>query len=430
MFAVLLPALNFRGNRSPYLWWLHKLQSDLGEQAGYICGDEYFRDPEELLAEGRLEASADLAERYSYRLPEHTTLLKLLRADIPVAVWQSIEALYPANPLAAFRHYILNEDPLLFDAIGQALDQLDSVNPLEAVITCVNCATLKKVCAAKTLPLIHVELGPLRQPLFSQTAYFDFSGVNGNTEAHSRYLAATYDLGTQSEEDWQTLLPEMLLIHPLPKNGPPDVEVGICLQIEDDSNIVCYSNGHTSLSLINDAHRALAEKMVAPPVLVRSHPGSYFKIRHLPTGLAIDESPSSLAFAMRCQQIQTINSSLAVEALLLGRSAIVRGDSPFSFCSDPITGQCAPSALEFFLLNYVVPWRLAFTPKYIRWRLGNPAERDIRKMHREEFMNEKIMHLERKIAELEQQLAEIHSSFAWRLTSPLRKLIRFFFSTR
>lgn len=431
MFVVFLPALNFRGNRSPYLWWFHKLHSALGDQAGYICGDEYFRPPEELLAEGRLEASSTLAERYHYRLPEPATLSNLLRADIPVTVWQSIEALYPANPLAAFRHYSLQEAPLLFKAINQALDQLNNTtSPLEAVITCVNCATLTKVCKERGVSLIHIELGPLREPQFLQTAYFDFSGVNGNTEAHSRYLASNYIANDDSEEDLQLLLCDLLLLQKPPKSEEASFELGVCLQIEDDSNIVCYSNGHSSLSLINDARRAIAEKKVSPPVLIRSHPGSHFAIRSLPSGLAIDSAPSSLAFAKRCKRIQTINSGLAVEALLLGRNAVVLGESPFSFCSERLTGQCINPALQFFLMNYAVPWGIAFTPDYIRWRLGHPTEPDIRNRHMKALMNEKIRHLEQKIVNLEQQLEEIRSSLSWRITLPLRKLIRFFSKNR
>lgn len=424
MFAVLLPALNFRGNRSPYLWWFHKLLSEFGNQAGYICGDEYYRDPAQLLAEGRQEASADLAAFYRYRLPELATLTNLPHADIPIRVWQTIEAIYPANPLAAFRHYCLEEDAGLYQAISNSLDQLCAcIGPLEAVITCVNCATLTQVCRARKLPLVHVELGPLRQPAFLQTAYFDFSGVNGNTEARQRYEAApsTYP---NHELDTREQLNQLFLMDRKPNQDQPETDLGLCLQVEDDSNILCYAHGHSSLSLINEARRSLADKTVTAPVLVRAHPGSYFAIRHLPPGMIQDDSPSSLVFAMRCQRIHTINSSLAVESLLMGRNAIVRGDSPFSFCVDQELGKGNPVALTFFLLNYLVPWHLAFTPKYIRWRLSKPAERDIEKVHKEGFMQEKIRLLELRVGQLEQELADIRSSLAWRLTYPLRMLIQ------
>lgn len=426
MFAVLLPALNFRGNRSPYLWWFHKLLSELGDQAGFICGDEYYQEPAQLLAAGRQEASTELADFYRYQLPTRAILTNLPHTDIPVQVWQTIEARYPANPLAAFRHYCLEEDPELSMAIANALDQLSaSIGPLEAVITCVNCTTLAQLCRSRNLPLLHIELGPLRQPAFLQTAYFDFAGVNGNTEARERYVASEYTTHADSDKCTQEQLRRLFLMERLPEHDPPDINVGLCLQVEDDSNILCYAQGHSSLSLINDARRSLADKAIAAPVLVRAHPGSYFSIRHLPPGLIPDNSPSSQAFATRCRCIHTINSGLAVESLLLGRNAIVRGDSPFSFCADPVTGRGNPMALAFFLLNYLVPWQLAFTPEYIRWRLSKPDEQDIRKVNQEGFMQEKIMLLERQVVELERQLAAIRSSFAWRLTYPLRVLIRF-----
>lgn len=425
MIAVLLPALNIRGNRSPYLWWFHKLQHAMGDQAGYICGDEYYREPSQLLAEGRQEASPGLASHYRYRLPDGPTLAKLVRADIPPPVWQAIESRYPANPLAAFRHYCLEEDAGLYEAMANALDRLAALGgPLEAVVTCVNCATLKSLCRNRNLPLVHVELGPLRQPAFLQTAYFDFSGVNGETEAKNRYVATDQPHPANPEQDMIGQLRHLFLLRPLPSNNQPQAELGLCLQVEDDSNIVCYARDHSSLSLINDAQLLLAERHIAPPVLVRSHPVSYFSLRRLPAGLVPDDSASSLAFALRCKRIHTINSGLAAEALLLGRNAIVRGDSPFAYCADTETGQGDPNALAFFLLNYLVPWQIAFSPEYLRWRLGKPSEREIRQYHLDEFMQDKIKQLEQQVSELERQLEEIRSSFAWRLSYPLRALIR------
>lgn len=425
MFAILLPALNIRGNRSPYLWWFHKLLHAMGDQAGYICGDDYYREPSLLLAEGRQEASPELASHYQYQLPDGPTLNNLARADIPLAVWHAIEGRYPANPLASFRHYCLEEDSELYGAMANALDRLEALGgPLEAVLTCVNCATLKSLCRNRSLPLVHVELGPLRQPVFLQTAYFDFSGVNGETEAQARYLASGMPPPPGQDRDEINHLRHLFLMQRPPLEEPPEADLGLCLQVEDDSNIICYAHGHSSLSLINDARAQLAEEQIAPPVLVRAHPGSYFSIRHLPAGLAADDSASSLAFALRCRRIHTINSGLAVESVLMGRNVIVRGDSPFAFCVDAETGNCAPSALAFFLLNYLVPWKIAFSPEYLRWRLGNPSEIDIRQQHLDAFMQDKIKQLEHRVSELERQLEEIHASFAWRLSYPLRALIK------
>lgn len=430
MFAVILPALNFRGNRSPYLWWFHKLLSELGTQAGYVCGEDYFRDPSDLLRDGRIEAGTEMARAYHYRLPDREVLAQQLRADVPVKAWQSLESRYPGNPLAAFRHYCLEDDDLLRSALAAALDELSrSLGNLEAVITCVNCVSLKRLCSERGLPLIHVELGPLRGPLYLQTAYFDFSGVNGSTEAQHRFTAVgrePWDATAWADSDLLRSL--FVMCQPLSK-PEPTAELGVCLQVEDDSNMLCYANGHSTISMISHARRLVTTGAVAAPVLVRPHPSAQFVLRYCPPGLVQDESLTSREFIYRCKSIQTINSSVAVEAALLGRPVYLYGDSPLAFALDPETGLCNSSALAFMLLNYLTPWTLAFSPAYIRWRLGNPSETEIRERHLEAFMKDKVRLLEQRVNELEQALAdsqrqfrEVHGSLVWPLMHPLRSL--------
>lgn len=427
MIAVFLPALNFRGNRSPYLWWFYKFSSEFGAQAGYIAGDEYFRDPSDLLAEGRTEASEGAANLYRYTLPDKARLNQLSLDVIPEKAWEAFEARHGANPLAALRHYCLENDHELQSAMASALDAFASRHGQpEAVITCVNCAALKSLCNSLGIPLVHLELGPLRPPFFLQTAYFDFSGVNGATESERRYASTRNSPMQESIASNSVEALCRLFMVERPKGyGKPDADLGLGLQIEDDSNIVCYANGHSSSSLINHARRLLSQRSIMPPVVVRTSPGSHFSLHSLPAGMEIDRSRSPLDFVMRCKRIATINSGISVEAMLLGRDAIVHGDSPFQYCITPETGQCNAPAFAFFLLNYLVPWDLAFKPDYLRWRLGKPSEEEILRRHLEGYMQEKIRLLEIRVAELENQLAGIQSSWAWRLTYPLRALHKF-----
>jgi len=432
MFAVFLPSLNFRGNRSPYLWWFYKFLSEFGEQAGYICGDEYFLDPKMHFENARVEASTEIARCYQYQIPDSRLLNGLPRADIADHVWQSLEKLFPANPLEAFRYFCLNEDELLYKALILALDQVESVcGEIEVVITCVNCATLQHLCNEKSLPLLHIELGPLRSPQYLQTTYFDFSGVNGGTESRQRFNAAGASVNDPSEWHEVEALRSLFMMGKRLAQVEPTIDLGIGLQIEDDSNIICYSNGFSPMSLLNNSRRLLSEKRIRAPVLVRGHPSSFFSLRNLPAGLSVDQSESAVDFIQQCKEIHTVNSSLAVESLLLGRKATVYGDSPFAFCIDADTHQCDESALSFFLLNYLVPWELAISSDYIRWRLGKPTEGAIRDVHVEFYMREKIRLLEARVAELEQtlmerdkQITQLKSSFSWYLSYPLRVIFR------
>lgn len=431
MLAVILPALNFKGNRSPYLWWFYKFVTAFGEDAGYVCGDEYFMDPSLHLATGREEANEALAKRCKYKIPDIKTLTGLVRADISPDVWQSLEAHFPSNPLRAFEHFCLEENDHLHDAIAASFDRIEAeCGKIEVAITCVNCATLAALCRIRGIPLVHFELGPLRGPSFFPTAYFDFSGVNGSTEARARFEAVKDSIGVDEWCDAEALK-SLFVTRRLPDAGCPDIDLGIALQVEDDSNIICYSNGFSSLSLLNDAKIKLAEKRIRSPVLIRPHPGSIFLARNLLPELVADQSETSVEFILKCKRVHTINSSVAVESLLLGREVVVFGESSFVFCIDTNTHRFNESAWSFFLLNYLVPWDIAFSMEYIRWRLKMPSEDSIRKTHVEYCMQEKIRLLESRISELEralemenERLAQLRSSFSWRLTYPLRAVYR------
>lgn len=424
MFAVFLPSLNFRGNSSPYLWWFYKFVSELGAQAAYICGEDYFLDPAEHHAAGRQDASKEVATSFGFAVPNIETLAVLAKHGIPNRVWRSLEDRFPSNPLAAFQDFCLQKNESLGAAVSESLDQITQKHgQVEAVLTCVNCITLTELCRTRDVPLIHVELGALRRPHFPLTAYFDFSGVNGGTEALARFTAAE---DTLKFDGWENLkaLQSLFFSTSWQEDLSPEVDLGLALQVEDDSNVICYSNGFSSSSLINDAQIRVAQGAIAPPVLVRSHPGSLFSVRNISPEFVADTSETSLQFISRCKRIHTINSSVAVEALLYGREVSVFGDSSFGFCINPLTNRINGPATAFFLLNYLVPWDIALSSDYLRFRLAMPSEERIREMHLKEFMHKKIELLEARIDVLEEQIAEMKSSLSWRITQPLRTLLK------
>lgn len=131
-------------------------------------------------------------------------------------------------------------------------------------------------------------LGPLRGPLYRETGYVDFHGVNGHTECAQRYQAC---------DDWQLSLTtrellQFFLTHPETCQQLPvqtSYECGAVLQVEDDSNLVAYGNGMSNLSLLLAAAR---QQTPNHELLVRSHPGSSFSLRTAQVN--IDNSPNSL----------------------------------------------------------------------------------------------------------------------------------------
>jgi hypothetical protein len=251
-----------------------------------------------------------------------------------------------ASELDAFRHLLTAPYPPLVDLLEKALRELSrGKQPLEAAFTWCNCPSLDEAAGRLGVPVVHNELGPLRAPHFRSTIYFDFRGVNGRTSAmeDGRRYAASRRMAADSREIAH------LLVRPTRDIGAlalqPDFELGVPLQVEDDSNVIAFSNGFTNISLVAAARRDAP----ASGILIRRHPGGHFEPR---PGLgAIDDSPTSLEFLFRCKGIVSINSSVAVEALLLGRPARLLGDSPARHLADAGAGAARAALPEHIFLG-------------------------------------------------------------------------------
>lgn len=273
--------------------------------------------------------------------------------------------------LSVFRRLLLERVPELEEAFFQALQPLG--DRLEAVLTWSNCPSLRAALQRLgDVPLVHNELGPLRSPLYRETFYFDFKGVNGNTSP------AAWEPGevrTQMEGA-QLLSPDEvrgLLVADPARVQAIDVAaseqlVGVALQVEDDSNTVAYGNGWNSLELLYD----VMGRVGPDGMLVRSHPGARFRYSG---GLGRqDDSVDSLAFLARVAEVVSINSSVLVEAALWGRRFDAKGDNPVRFLARPGEGaDWATLAFNAFFLGYLVPSELLFDPEYYRWRLTWPS---------------------------------------------------------
>ncbi len=267
--------------------------------------------------------------------------------------------------------------------------------PFEAAFTHVNDKALEDVCAQFGIPVIHCEAGSGRTPFFrGNTMFFDFSGVNGRTEAAQRFAAAAPDLARASYPlpllYRHMLLPEALA---LTRAGArqPSFEIGIALQVEDDSNLIVYSNGIDTIELLSRALHLFPPRLI----LVRDHPLA--KFRQGDSGIlgTRDESPHQFDFLSRIRRLMTINSSVALESLVLGLPTYVLGESPLGFMTqgapdrrlllpkaDPVRHRLA---MNFYLLGYLMPRRCWLDLDYMRFRLRRPGELEILRLHAEHY---------------------------------------------
>jgi GT2 family glycosyltransferase/glycosyltransferase involved in cell wall biosynthesis len=394
MISIFLPAYPFRGVKAPYLWFFYRVLTSIKEPIYFIMGEDYLSPLELWKKEKRWELEQDSQKRLGFSLPDLNDINNKNKINFIDESFFSdyIEMCYN-NPDELFKKFITEIIPELE---AEILSALNNVENIECVLTWCNCPSLNAAAKKKNVKVVNLELGPLRSPEYFSTAYFDFSGVNGNTEAERRYQESGYNFNenTQIEQlrdffankpvahsstlqqmDEQPVesLNESTSAVAIAHTSEEKFDVGIALQVENDSNIIAFSNSFNNQSLLDYAESTFSGKK-----LIRSHPGSRFSLQEGKD--TIDHSANSIDFISRCRNILTINSSVGLEAMLLDVPVTILGDCSYAFCN-VINRSERANRLAFYLFSYLVPFELLFDVDYIRFRLSSPAEEEIMAKH-------------------------------------------------
>jgi hypothetical protein len=343
-----------------------------------LRGGHVLTEPAMLAAAGRWELGKTAHEAYGYRTPATADIERHTLKVLSDRLFEDLLSRCQGNPIEVFRKMLSQRIPAIEDAIESALSEAAADGKqIEAILTWCNCPSLSAVAKARGLDVVHIEVGPLRAPEYRPTAYVDFSGVNGNTEAGRRYFALDAD---GSKIDTDALLNFFYLgekLSPL----PPSKLTGVPLQVEDDSNLVAFGNGFDNQSAVVYAKLFFEP---AGPVRVRSHPGSLFwtKPGH---GFEPDDSRDSIEFIRRCARIVTINSSVGLEAILMGVPVLCLGECSYKFILDDVSPDEMAARLAYYLFAYLVPRELLFDLRYLRFRIAKPTEAQIVGRHIEMY---------------------------------------------
>lgn len=371
MIAAFLLPFPLRGYRAPYLWVYYRLLSSFGEHMLFVASEDYTRDPEYWQAQNRWEMQPGNAQRLHYQVPTREDMAAHEYGFLSEAVYEALLADSGGNPIAAFRRLLSERVPCLDAAFAEILSQ-PSAEGIEAILTWCNCPSLSAAAEEKGIPVVHLELGPLRWPQYRPTAYLDFSGVNGNTEVERRYLESGFRPGAGLD-----IAGLRRFFYQAGEGETPAArfDLGVALQVEDDSNLLAFGHGFDNQSLLVYAHL----RHPGGGVLVRGHPGSLFALK--PDWYQVDDSPNSVAFLRRCERILTINSSVGLEAMLMGKPVEVLGDCAHRFIAEAGDAPERVARLAFYLFAYLVPMDLIYDAGYLRFRLGQPSEYEIALRH-------------------------------------------------
>ncbi|AZR62470.1 hypothetical protein ELE18_08890 [Klebsiella quasipneumoniae] len=371
MFAVFLPPYPFRGVKAPYLWLFLKYLHCSNEKILFITSPDYVEVINDETQHSRWEFDAASMASLGYSIPDEQSLARHEYLYLDHALYETMLAQHHHDPIKSFTTFLTESISELENELFSLLTK-EIIQRVDAFVSICNCPSLEKVARALNKEVIHLEIGPLRAPMYRNTAYLDFTGVNGNTEARARYESCQTEINiTCSMNDLHRYFLEAIS---LPSSSENQV-AGIVLQVEDDSNIIAYSHNFTNISLIS----YVRQQHSLENILVRAHPGSLFRLRD--DIFSIDASANSLEFIQKCHSIYTINSSVGLEALLCEKKTNILGDCSYAFVAEEASGPNRVNAMAFYLFAYLVPFELIFNLEYLRFRLDHPAELDIVRKH-------------------------------------------------
>ena len=276
------------------------------------------------------------------------------------------------------RLYNKNTNESIYKQLEQDIKIKDHI---DFIITWINNKTLSKYAKGKNIPLIHNELGPLRPNLWKDSIYLDFSGVNSNTEFEVRFQ------NFMKVSDKLNLLPyeELLDLVALDKekvfeihnNRNKSDKVGVALQVARDSNLLMYSDGWDTISLLSYVY----EKYGKENLLIKNHPYSDLQ----QTG-DFEFANTSIELLMRSKKVITINSSMAFEAFLLDKDVEILGNNPFK-CIVNLKGEEKLKALNFAVISYLLPSYLLFNKEFYNFRINCKDEFTIYNEHLKSWKN-------------------------------------------
>jgi len=376
MFALFILPFAVRNDPMTYEWVFYRALGSL-EALMLIAPPWYFDGIDKRENSDSWATLATTQVTHKYELPTQNHMERVERVVIEESALTRIKAQYP-SPNKIWAETLGKEIPELRSSINIAL--MTARTRPRAVILWANCPSVSAAARNQEIPVIHNELGPLRSPWFKPTAYFDLNGVNGNTSSLERW-----ETFRKSAEGVPVLSRKRLLevlgarqegrtSRSRRRDGSVDrrYRAGVALQVPTDSNLIAFGNGNSNLDAILTAQRYFGD------VLVRPHPSMPEK--HHSLTVDWDESDDPADFLSKIDHLVTVNSSLALEAMLRGIPTTILGQSPFAWGANT---EAAPQNnknsrehllwLNWIVFGYLIPEDFLFNNSYYNWRLSLDA---------------------------------------------------------
>lgn len=387
-----------------YTWYFYKFLDEAKKYGWPMIAQEiYFTKPSVFAAEGRWETSDTPTgdanrKRFEFERPEDADLKKIQPYMIPTELDDQL--IKEKGTRNAAYCYILKErwgklEELLCSFIEDI--QAKNTEKIDAICTLCHYPSLSAVAEKYQIPVYHMEMGPLREPCyFIRTAYFDRNNLFGAASTEERYQSFCEDIKKNpvpiltADEILALMLKKERLPYLSLRPMKPPYKMGVALGAAYWPIFNCKESMLDSELLYQVRKRIPMER-----VLLRKHPGDFYKAQYAAYGKYMDKSANPVEFIIQCKKVCTLSSNVAVEAMLWGKEIYILFDCPASCAahrtldSTQTNVKVDDTFLSFFVFSYLIPYCFMTDQVYIQWRNTNPPEHEIYNKHLYFYLEQK-----------------------------------------
>lgn len=375
---------------APFTWFFLKGLDIAKHHTWPIMGQEvYVRSKlSDFIKMGERSAfDAEFVKRFEYTLPKSSDFKRFKGYPVTQKIIDDL-----VNETGSYIETflrILREpyEPLVQD-IKRSIEKIkkDYSEPIEAFCVLCHIPSLSAAAAEYNIPVIHYEMGCFREPGYMRTAFMDFQNLHGGNTTELRYKQFLSEMKNDSRllsnKELLALMLRPDTMSMLDKFGKkPEYKCGAALGYAIVEIFQAQSALNDSELLFRMARTYGKQNM-----RVRFHPADPYKAKYPKYADCMDKpGNSTIDFILSCEEIFSVGSNVCIEAMFWGRKAHTIVKCPSYYGSAHSVEEKAKPAeltyLNFFALNYLIPFQFMMDPEYIRWRLSDPSEKEIFEKH-------------------------------------------------
>lgn len=346
-----------------------------------IAGEYFFKNPQN-------EYKIDTRYISGVRTPSYD---QILNSDIQKISLSFMEELIieKGSRKNAFSFIVKNSYKPFKDEIVKALDNIEekhSTKIKQIILWGIRYKSIDEIAEKRGINVIIMELAPLRRPTFRNLAYFSFDDPHGpNSRLYENYQEFCDESNTNDlpllcrKEILGLLLSDQYIKYINLLDLESKYKIGFACSSDISQIFFEEENIDYNEKLLNEITNIFSKD----EILVRNKKYKTEKILNY----IEDDSDMSIEFIAKCESIAMVYSNMLIEAILMGKAiySLAKKSQLKSFCMKELSDKekyvVEDKFVNYLIFVHFVPYELINDMDYIEWRLTNPKQTEIFKLH-------------------------------------------------